>query len=86
MMRGSPTAQGAFAILCTFVACWYTYILQVHTGLEVDLDHRRGEAMFGASCSPFESSGAKVHVQPTVTAVSFYTLHYALSYDTPWRS
>ena len=38
-MRGRPTAQAAFAILRAFVARWYANVLQVHTRLEVELDH-----------------------------------------------
>ena len=69
MMRGRPTAQASFAILRTFVARWYTNVLQLHTCLEVELDHGRGGARSRAGCPPFESSGAKVHVQPTITAL-----------------
>ena len=68
MMCGSPTAQAVFAILRMFVACWYAYVLQLHTCLEVELDHGRGAARSGAGCPPSESSGAKVPIQPTVTA------------------
>ena len=39
-MRGSPTAQAAFAILRTFVACWCAHVLHVHTRLQAELDHR----------------------------------------------
>ena len=38
------TAQAAFAILRAFVARWYAYVLQLHTRLEVQLGHGRGEA------------------------------------------
>ena len=69
MMRGRPTAQAAFAILRAFVARWYANVLQLHTRLEVELDHGRGGARSGAGCPPSKSSGAKVHVQPTVTAM-----------------
>ena len=48
-MRGSPTAQAAFAILRAFVARWYAYVLQLHTRLEVELDHGRGVARSGAT-------------------------------------
>ena len=46
-MRRSPTAYAAFVILCTFVACWYTYVLQLHIRLGVELDHGWGGAMQG---------------------------------------
>ena len=69
MMRGRPTAQVAFAMLRAFVARWYANISQLHTRLEVKLDHGRGGARSGAGCPPSESSGAKVHVWPTVTAI-----------------
>ena len=69
MMRGRPTAQAAFAILRAFVTRWYANVLQLHTRLEVELDHGRGGARSGAGCPPSKSSGAKVHVQPTVTAI-----------------
>ena len=65
-MRGRPTAQAAFAILRAFVVRWYANVLQLHTRLEVELDHGRGGARSRAGCPPSESSGAKVHVQPTV--------------------
>ena len=68
-MRGRPTAQAPFAILCAFVARWYANVLQVHTRLEVELDHGRGGAKSRAGCPPSESSGAKVLAQPTVTAI-----------------
>ena len=68
-MRGRPTAQAAFAILRVFVACSYAYVLQLHTHLEIKLDHGRGGAKSRAGCRPSESSGAKDHVQPTVTAI-----------------
>ena len=76
-MRGSPTAQAAFAILCAFVARWYAYILQLYMHFQVELDHGRGGARSGAGCPPSESPGAKVHVQPTVTAL-FTVLHVEL--------
>ena len=69
MMRGRPTAQAAFAILCTFVARWYSYVLQLHTRLEVELDHGRGGVRSRTGCQPSESSVAKFHVQLTVTAI-----------------
>ena len=68
-MRGRPTAQAAFAILRAFVARWYANVLQVHTRLEVELDHGQGGAKSRAGCQPSESSGAKVLAQPTVTAI-----------------
>ena len=68
-MCGSPTVQAAFAILSAFVARWYAYILQLHTCLEVELDHGQVGARSRAGCPPSESSGVKVHVQPTVTAI-----------------
>ena len=71
-MRGSPTVQAAFAILRAFVIRWYKYVLQLHTHLEAELDHVRGGARSGAGYPPSESSGAKVHVQPTITAVFFH--------------
>ena len=52
-----------------FVARWYANVLQLHTRLEVELDHEWGGAKSRAGCPPSESSGAKVHVQPTVTAI-----------------
>ena len=67
-MGGRPTAQAAFAILRAFVARWYAYVLQLTTRLEVQLDHGQGGVRSEAGCPPSESSGAKVHVQPTVTA------------------
>ena len=67
--RSRPTAQAAFAILRAFVAGWYANVLQLHTRLEVELDHGRGGARSGAGCPPSESSGAKVLAQPTVTAI-----------------
>ena len=33
--------------------------------LQVELDHGWGGARSGAGCPPSESSGAKVHVQPS---------------------
>ena len=80
--RGRPTAQAAFAILRTFVACWCAYVLQLHTCLEVELDYGWGGAMSRAGCPPSKSSGAKVHVQPTVTVI----LNCELSHDTSLRS
>ena len=65
-MCGSPTAQAALVILRALVACWYTYVVQVHTHLQVGLHHGRGGVGSGASCQPFESSGAKLPIQPTV--------------------
>ena len=50
------------------IACvcrWYANVLQLHTCLEVE----RGGARSRAGCPPSESSRAKVHVQPAVTAV-----------------
>ena len=73
-MRGSSTTQAAFAILRAFVARWYAHVLQLHTRLEVELDHGRDGARgarSGAGYLPSESSGTKVDVLPTVTAV-FY--------------
>ena len=67
-MRGRPTAQAAFAILRAFVARWDANVLQLHTRLEVELDHGRGGTRSRAGCPPSESSGAMVHAQPTVTA------------------
>ena len=60
-MRGRPTAQAAFAILRTSVARWYANILQLHT-LGSRARSWTGGARSRASCPPFESSGAKVHV------------------------
>ena len=78
-MRGRPTAQAAFAILRTFVARWYAYVvLQLHTRLEVELDHGLGGARSRAGCRPSESSGAEVHEQPTVTAISITRYHTTL--------
>ena len=68
-MRGRPTPQAAFTILHAFVTRWYANVLQVHTRLEVELDHGRGGVKSRAGCPPSESSGAKVLVQPTVTAI-----------------
>ena len=65
-MRGRPTARAALAILCAFVPRW---ILQLHMRLEAELDHEQGGARSPAGCLPSESSGAKVHVQPMVTAI-----------------
>ena len=45
--------------------------LQVHTCLQVELDHGRGGARSGASCLLYKSSVAKVHVQPTVMMVLY---------------
>ena len=61
MMRRSPNSQ---VTLCTFVACRYTYVLQVYTCLQVEVDHRQGEVTCrsGSGCPPSESSVAKVHV------------------------
>ena len=61
--------QAAFSILSAFVARWYANVLQLHTRLEVELDHGRGGAKSRAGCPLSESSGAKVHVQPMVTAI-----------------
>ena len=55
-MRGRPTAQAAFAILRASVARWYANVLQVHTRLEVELDHGWDGARSRASCPPSESS------------------------------
>ena len=87
-MRGRPTAQAAFAILRTFVACWCAYVLQLHTCLEVELDYGWGGARSRAGCPPSKSSGAKVHVQPNGhrDIKLFYALNYELSHDTPLRS
>ena len=68
-MRGRPTAQAAFAIIRAFVARWYANVLQLHTRLEVELDHGRDGARSRVGCPPSESSGAKVHVQATVTVI-----------------
>ena len=68
-MRGRPNAQAAFAILREFVARWYANVLQLHTRLDVELDHGWGGARSRAGCPPSESSVAKVHVQPVVTAI-----------------
>ena len=68
-MGGPPRKLAAFAILRAFVARWYASVLQLHTRLEVELDHGRGGARSRAGCPPSESSGAEVHVQPTVTAI-----------------
>ena len=43
-MHGSPTTLAALAILYSFVARWYAYVLQLHTSLEVALDHGWGGA------------------------------------------
>ena len=61
--------QAAFAILRTFVARWYANVLQLHTRLEVELDHGRGGARSRAGYPPSENSGAKVHVQVMVTTI-----------------
>ena len=68
-MRERPNAQAAFAILRAFVARWHANVLQLHTRLEVELGHGWGGAKSRAGCPPSESSGAKVHVQLTVTAI-----------------
>ena len=68
-MRGRPTTQAAFAILHVFATRWYANVLQLHTRLDVELDHGRGGARSRAGCPPSESSGAKVHVQVMVTAI-----------------
>ena len=79
-MRGRFNAQAAFAILRAFVARWCANVLQLHTRLELELDHGRGGARSGAGCPPSESSGAKVHVQPTVTAIfNRFTLELRLN-------
>ena len=52
-MRGSPTVQATFAILCAFVARWYAYILQLYMHFQVELDHGRSEVwsqLSGAGC------------------------------------
>ena len=67
MMRGSPSVQAAFELSHSFVACWCKYVLLLHTRLEAGLDHGQGRARSGAGCPSSESSGAKVHIQPTVT-------------------
>ena len=59
-MHGRPNAQAAFAILRAFVALWYANVLQLHTCLEVELDHGQGGVRYRACCPPYESSGAKV--------------------------
>ena len=48
-------------------SCFYDImlILQLHTRLKVELDHGRGGARSRAGCPPSESSGGKVHAQPT---------------------
>ena len=61
--------QAPFAILRAFVAHWYANVLQLHTCLQVELDHGQGGASSRAGCPPSESSGAKLHVQLTVTAI-----------------
>ena len=70
-MRGRPSAQAAFAIILlrAFVARCYANVLPLHTRLKVELDHERGGARSRAGYLPSESSGAKVYVQPTVTAI-----------------
>ena len=70
---------------CAFVARWYANVLQLHTRLEVELDHGRVGARSRAGSPPSESSGASTadgyrHIQ------SFYGLNCALSRDTPLRS
>ena len=57
-MRGRHTAQALSLV--------DAYVLQLHTCLEVELDHGQGGARPGAGCLPSESSGAKVYVQTTV--------------------
>ena len=76
-MRGSPTAQAHFAILCVFVAFGYAYVLQVHMLLQVGIDYGRGRVRSGAGCPPSESSGAKVH--NTFNNYSAITLQILLS-------
>ena len=52
-MRGSPTAQAAFAILRTFVACWCTRITCAHTlASGARSQTGRGGARSGAACPP----------------------------------
>ena len=80
---GCPTR---IAILRAFVARWCANVLKLHTRLDVKLDHGWGGARSRAGCPPSESSVAKVHVQPTVTAIIIYALNCALSRDTPLRS
>ena len=41
--------QAAFAILRAFVARWYVNVVQLQTRLEVQLDHGRGGARYGAA-------------------------------------
>ena len=65
------TAQTVAIILRAFVARWYAYVLQLHTRLEVELDHGRGGSRSGTGRSPSESSGDQVHVQPIVIAVLY---------------
>ena len=57
--------QAAFVIIIILracVACWYTYVLLVHTHLQIELDHERDEVRSGAGYPPSESSGSKGHV------------------------
>ena len=84
MMCGSPTTQAVFTILRAFVACGYAYMLQVHTLLQVGLACGRGGARSAPSCPPSQSSGAKVHVQPSHRGIlSLYMLHRLLSHNKP---
>ena len=41
---GLYTKQAVFVVIRAFVARWYAYVIQLHTLLEVELDHGRGGA------------------------------------------
>ena len=84
MMCGRPTAQAAFAILRAFVARWCGYVLQLHTCLEVELDHGRGGVRSRAGCPPSLRSGAKVHIQPTVIVILNRFISFTLN-GVLWR-
>ena len=53
--------MGERKLLLRFVARWYPNILQLHTRLQVELDHGRGGASSRADCPPSERSEAEVH-------------------------
>ena len=84
-MHGRPIAQAAFALLlCAFVARWYANVVQLHTRLEVELDHGRGGARSRAGCLQSESSESK-YSSTSITSSSgcLHNLILNLVYECP---
>ena len=67
--------QAAFALLRAFVACWLAYVLQVHTHLEVGLDHRWGRR--------YVWSLRRVCLEPAVRLLDAQELRFTYSRRSP---